>query len=302
MVSDSAKTLWDKLRGMIHDLSKISVPIEEGLDSIINNLRNAASIMARIRDPPLITRDYMYNIVELAKSTSIARWYVDNVLEGRTEFLGRLKEESANILKLAQRVYRSYKNRFRLLLFNVLTPIMIASLDIVLMGVTNTLYTALLLGLAGLSIILLPISPRAHGLALIALSFTSVFIIPQIVKDMFLWTIAFLYSIIGAVSGFTAYYASSVRDKFRIIVEDVLRRVGSVELPREVKEEVEKTTIDDEKLLSMLIKTYRELYGEAGKEILQYRLGILMRLGYSRRKALEELVRELDAKIDRNKT
>lgn len=302
MVSDSAKTLWDKLRGMIHDLSRISVPIEEGLDSIINNLRNAASIMASIRDPPLITRDYMYSIVELAKSTSIARWYVDNVLEGRTEFLGRLKEESANILKLAQRVYRSYKNRFRLLLFNVLTPIMIVSLDIVLVGVTNTLYTALLLGLAGLSIILLPISPRAHGLALIALSFTSIFIIPQIVKDMFLWAIAFLYSIIGAVSGFTAYYASSVRDKLRIIVGDVLRQAGLVELPREVKEEVEKTTIDDEKLLSRLIKIYRELYGEAGEEILQYRLGILMRSGYSRRKALEELVRELDAKIDRNKT
>ena len=303
MVPDSAKTLWDKLRKMIYDLSKAEAPIGEGLDVIISNLRNAASILAHIRDPPLITKDYMYNIVELAKSTSTARWYVDNVIEGRIEFIARLKEESDNIAKLAHKLYYSYKSRFKLLVFNVLTPLIIAGLDIGVMGVTNTLHVALLLSLAGLSVVLLPISTRGYGLTLMALSFTSMFIIPQVVKDTLMWTLAFLYSVIGAISGFTAYYASNVRDKLRTIVEEILSRSEPVEAAKVAEETVEgKEVVSEDEIYKRLLSEYHKLYGTTAKEILDYRIGLLLRSGFSRRRALEELARELNVKIDRNKT
>lgn len=302
-MSDSAKTLWDKLRKMIHDLSKADTPIDEGLDVIISNLRNAAFILAHMRDPPLITKDYMYNIVELARSTSIARWYVDNVIEGRNEFIARLKEESDNIAKLAHKLYYSYKNRFKLLVFHVLTPLIIVGLDIGVMGVTNTLHVALLMGLAGLSVILLPINTRGHGLALMALSFVSMFIIPQVVEDTLMWTLAFLYSVIGAMSGFTAYYASNVRDKLRTLVEEILSRSGPVETIKIAEEATEvKEVISENEIYERLLNEYHKLYGTTAKEILDYRIGLLLRSGFSRRRALEELARELNVKIDRNKT
>lgn len=302
MASDSTKTLWDKLRKMIYDLSKTNTPIDEELDVIISNLRNAASILAHIRDPPLITKDYMYNIVELAKSTSITQWYVDNIVEGRIEFITQLKQESDNIAKLTHKLYHSYKNRFKLLVFYVLMPLIIAGLDIGIMDITNTLHVALLLSLAGLSIILLPISTRGHSLTLIALSFISMFIVSQVIEDTLIRVLACLYSIIGVVSGFTAYYASSIRDKLRTIVEDILSSrsvevVKAAEKPAELKE-----TANEVKIYEKLLNEYNKLYGAIAKEILDYRIGLLLRSGLSRRRALEELAKELNVKIDRNKT
>lgn len=299
---DSAKTLWNKLRKMIHDLSKTDTSIGEELDAVISNLRNAASILAYICDPPLITKDYMYNIVELAKSISITQWYVDNVVEGRIEFIPRLKEESDNIARLTHKLYYSYKNRFKLLIFYVLTPLIIAGLDVGVMDIANTLYVALVLGLAGLSVILLPISTRGHSLTLMALSFTSMFIISQVVEDALIRILTLLYSIIGVVSGFTAYYASGIRDKLRTIVGEILSS-RSVEVAKAAEESGElKEVVSEAEIYEKLLHEYRKLYGTAAKEILDYRVGLLLRSGFSRRRALEELAKELNVKIDRNKT
>ncbi len=305
MVDDTARTLWDTIRGIIHRLSKVKLGDEQVVESVISNLRNTASLISRVHDPPLITKDYMYSIVELAKSVSMVKWYVDNVVEGRSDLLERLRDETTRMFNIARRVYVSYRNRLKALTFNVLAPVLIAGLDLVIIGFNNIVYPLIILLLASLTIILLPLNTRMHGIFLALLSFTSMFLVLRLIRDPAIWIAVFLYSIIGVISGFTAYYASAVKENLSRLVQDIL---GSKPTTISLEEQVPGKQAESPRvevisnLYGLLLEKYEELYGSKGRDILEYRIAMMERSGYSRSRALEELARELGLKTDRNKT
>ncbi len=301
--SDTARTLWDTIRDMIHRLSRAKLGDEQVVELVIRNLKNTASLISRVHDPPLITKDYMYSIVELAKSVSIVKWYIDNVVEGRSELLERLRDETNRMFSIARRVYSSYRNRLRALAFNVLTPILIASLDLVIIGFSNIVYPLIILLLASLTIILLPLNTRMHGIFLVLLSFTSMFMVLRLIREPTTWIVVFLYSIIGVISGFTAYYASAVKENLSRLVQDILGSRPTIPLEEYApSRQAEKPAEKISNLYKLLLEKYEELYGFRGREILEYRIAMMERAGYSRSRALEELARELGLKTDRNKT
>ncbi len=304
MVEDTARTLWDTIRSLIHRLSKAKLGDEQVVESVISNLRNTASLISRVHDPPLITKDYMYSIVELAKSVSMVKWYVDNVVEGRSDLLERLRDETTMMFNIARRVYVSYRNRLKALAFNVITPVLIAGLDLVIIGFSNIVYPLIILLLASLTIILLPLNTRMHGIFLVLLSFTSMFLVLRLIRDPSIWVVVFLYSVIGVISGFTAYYASAVKENLSRIVQDILGSKPTIFLEEQAPTKPESPARAEvtSNLYRLLLKKYEELYGSKGHDILEYRIAMMQRSGYSRSRALEELARELGLKTDRNKT
>ncbi len=287
---DSAKILWDKIRKFIYEVGRIDTDVVGGAEDILRDLHNAANIIAHVRDPPIISRDYLWTIVELARKTRSIDYLLSQLREGRKEFAGMFREEVAGLSKTASLVYKAYQGRIKLLAFTILTPLIIAGLDLLVLGF-NGWFGVFVLLLGGLAAISLPLSYILYSVFLVVLSSTSIVYAGLYFNDFTITLAVLLYSVLGTITGITTYYAGSARAKLYEIIEEILKSPAPQIAPIPVKEE--KVSGDVEKLWSKLREEYRRLYGSEGDEILDYRLALLLRAGYSRERAIRMLADEL---------
>ncbi len=287
---DSAKILWDEIRKIIYEIGKIDTNIIGGVEDILRDLQNVANIIAHVHDPPIISRDYLWTLVELARKTKSIDYLLSQLKEGKKEFAGMLREEIAGLSKAANLVYKAYQGRIKLLAFTILTPLIIAGLDLLILGF-NGWFGVLILLLGGFAAISLPLSYILYSVFLVILSSISIIYAGFYFNDFTITLAVLLYSILGTITGVTTYYAGSARAKLYEIIEEILKSPVSQIAPLPVKEE--KVSGDVEELWRKLREEYRRLYGGGGDDILEYRLALLLRAGYSRERAIRMLTDEL---------
>ncbi len=290
VLADSARILWDRIRSFIYELGKIDADAVGGVEDVLRDLHNAADMMARVRDPPLISRDYLWTIVELARKVRSIDYLLSELKRGRMEFAGRLREEVAGLYRSASLVYKAYRGRVKLLAFTILTPLIIAGLDLLIIGFNGWFGVAVLL-LGGLAAISLPLSYILYSVFLIALSSISI-VYAGYYNDFTITLAVLLYSILGTITGITTYYAGSARWKLYMIIEEILKSPAPRITPVPVAVE-EKVSEDIGRLLEKLREEYRRLYGSEGDNILEYRIALIQRAGYTREQAIRRLADEL---------
>jgi len=261
-----------------------------GVEDILRELHNAANIIARVRDPPLISRDYLWTIVELAKKVKDIDQLLSELLSGRKEFMGILREEVSDLSKVASLVYKAYRDRIKLLTFTILAPLVIAGLDLLVLGF-NGWFGVLVLLLGGLVAISLPLSYVLYALFLVILSLSSMMYACLYYRDLTTILAVLLYSMLGTITGLTTYYAGRVKVRLQEIIEEILRSSAPPTTSVPVKEEAVLEEINV--IWNKLREKYRQLYGSDGEEILEYRLALLLRAGYSRERAIRMLADEL---------
>lgn len=287
---DSAKILWDEIRKIIYEIGKMDTDALGGIEDVLRDLHDAANIIAHVHDPPIISRDYLWTIVELARKTRSVDYLLSQLKEGRRELASMLREEVVGLSKAANLVYKAYRGRIKLLAFTILTPLIIAGLDLLVLGF-NDWFGVLVLLLGGLAAISLPLSYALYSVFLIALSSVSIVYAGLHFNDFTTTLAVLLYSVLGTITGVTTYYAGGVRAKLYEIVREILRSPAPQVAPLPVKEE--KVSIDVKRLWDRLREEYRRLYGSEGDDILEYRLAMLLRSGYNRERAIKTLADEL---------
>ncbi len=289
-MADSAKIIWDRIRNFIYEIGRIDANNIGGVEDILRDLHNAANVIANVRDPPIISRDYLWTIVELARKTRSIDYILSQLREGRSEFAGLLREEVSGLSRTAKLVYKAYQGRVKLLAFTILTPLIIAGLDLLVLGF-NGWFGVIVLLMGGLAAISLPLSYVLYAVFLITLSSISIVYAGFYFNDITVTLAVLLYSILGTITGITTYYAGNAKAKLREIVEEILRSPTPQTIQLPIKEE--KIPADIEQLWNRLRDEYNRLYGEDGEEILSYRLALLLRAGYSRERAIKMLADEL---------
>ncbi len=286
---DAAKILWDRIRSFIYELGKMDADTVVGVEDVLRDLHNAADMMARVHDPPLISRDYLWTIVDLARKVRSIDYLLSELKRGRMEFAGRLREEVAGLYRSASLVYKAYRGRVKLLAFTILTPLIIAGLDLLIIGF-NGWFGVVVLLLGGLAAISLPLSYILYSVLLMALSSISI-VYAGYYNDFTITLAVLLYSILGTITGVTTYYAGSARWRLYMIIEEILRSPAPKVVPVPVVEE--KVSEDVGRLLERLREEYRRLYGSEGDSILEYRIALIQRAGYTREQAIKRLADEL---------